>query len=142
MTATALKTRSPALFTAGRDDWRTPRKVYDDLHREFRFTLDPCPDLGLLKDGLERSWGGQRVFCNPPYGRGVGAWLAKAKEAVIAVYLLPSRTDTIWWHEYALKANEIRFIKGRLGFERDDGKRSRATFPSVVLIYRHHSTVE
>ena len=55
--------------------------------------------------------------CNPPYGRGVGDWLKKALEADLAVFLLPSRTDTKWWHEYALKATEIRFIKGRLKFE-------------------------
>lgn len=72
------------------------------------------------------------MYCNPPYGRGVGAWLAKAREAELAVYLLPSRTDTAWWHDYALKADEIRFIRGRLYFS----ERGPAPFPSVILIYR------
>jgi len=84
-------------------------------------------------DGLARSWVGHRVFCNPPYGRGVGRWLEKAGEADIAVFLLPARTDTAWWHEQAMVANEIRFLRGRLRF---GGANANAPFPSVVLIYR------
>ena len=52
--------------------------------------------------------GGQRVYCNPPYGRGVADWLRKAREAKLAVFLLPARTDTKWWHEYAMKADDPR----------------------------------
>lgn len=72
------------------------------------------------------------MYCNPPYGRGIGDWLAKAREAELSVYLLPSRTDTKWWHEHAMKADEIRFLKGRLKF--GESKNS-APFPSVLLIY-------
>jgi site-specific DNA-methyltransferase (adenine-specific) len=78
------------------------------------------------------SWAGHRVFCNPPYGRGVDRWLAKAREADCAVYLLPARTDTAWWHDHALKADEIRFVRGRLKF---GGAQNSAPFPSVILIY-------
>ena len=49
------------------------------------------------------------------------------------MYLLPSRTDTRWFHEHGLKADEIRFIRGRLKF--GDATNS-APFPSVVLVYR------
>ena len=78
------------------------------------------------------SWNGKRVYCNPPYGPGIKDWLAKAIEADLAVFLLPARTDTKWWHEYAMKAKEIRFIKGRLKF---GGATTGAPFPSVLLIY-------
>lgn len=125
--------RNPALYTSASEHWATPDDVYDKLHEEFNFTLDPCPLGG--SGGLALSWSGERIYCNPPYGRAVGDWLKKASEAALAVFLLPSRTDTRWWHEYALKAAEIRFIKGRLSFKRNDGKPSRATFPSVVLVY-------
>lgn len=84
-------------------------------------------------DGLHGSWGGRRVFCNPPYGRWVERWLAKAREAELAVYLLPSRTDTRWWHDHAMRADEIRFLRGRLTFR---GATAPAPFPSVVLVYR------
>jgi len=127
--------RNPALYTSASEHWATPDDVYDKLNSEFQFTLDPCPLGG--NGGLHMSWEGQRVYCNPPYGRGIGDWLKKATETALAVFLLPARTDTRWWHDYALRATEIRFIKGRLSFKRNDGKPSRATFPSVVLVYRN-----
>jgi hypothetical protein len=42
-------------------------------------------------------------------------------------------TDTKWWHEYAMKADEIRFVKGRLHF---NGHKTGAPFPSVILVFR------
>lgn len=115
-------------------NWKTPEDLYAALNREFCFTLDPCPNGAT--DGLTRSWGGHRVFCNPPYGRGVGDWIQKAKEGILAVYLLPARTDTKWWHELAMKATEIRFLRGRLKFK---GAKQGAPFPSVILIFRNGS---
>lgn len=50
--------------------------------------------------------------------------------------LLPSRTDTSWWHDYCMKASEIRYIRGRLCF--DDQKRKRAPFPSAIVIFGQH----
>lgn len=124
-----------ALFSSAREKWATPSALYQDLDMEFRFTLDPCP-IGWQPgdtDGLTMPWIGQRVYCNPPYGRGIGRWLQKASEADVAVYLLPARTDTRWWHEHAMRASEIRFLKGRLRFGEAT---SGAPFPSVVLVYR------
>ena len=119
------------LFSSASEHWTTPTDVYDALNKEFAFTLDPCPLGGT--DGLTRSWVGERVYCNPPYGRGVGDWLAKAVEAEVAVYLLPARTDTRWWHEWAMRATEIRFLRGRLRFGE---AANTAPFPSVILVYR------
>lgn len=75
---------------------------------------------------------------NPPYGRQIGNWVKKATEAAAArkatvVCLLPARTDTAWWHDYVMKANEIRLIRGRLKF--GDGKGS-APFPSAIVVFR------
>lgn len=126
-----------ALFSAATGKWATPGEVYASLDAEFSFTLDPCPmddaERIMEQDGLARSWAGERIFCNPPYGNGIGQWLAKAREADVAVFLLPARTDTRWWHDYALGADEIRFIRGRLKF---GGSKNSAPFPSVVLVYR------
>jgi len=129
------------LFSYGRETWETPADLYAALDQEFRFTLDPCPlrpsaEAGLPlfgTDGLSIPWTGHRVFCNPPYGRGIGRWLEKASEAELSVFLLPARTDTRWFHEFALSANEVRFIRGRLRF---GGARSGAPFPSVLLIFK------
>jgi len=65
--------------------------------------------------------------------------LLEAPEAALAVFLLPARTDTRWWHEHALKATEIRFLRGRLKF--GEAKNS-APFPSVLLIYRNETRPE
>jgi site-specific DNA-methyltransferase (adenine-specific) len=123
---------SRVLFSSQKGTWTTPKELYQLLDEEFRFTLDQCPSEGW-PDGLTRQWDGERVYCNPPYGRGIERWLIKAQEADLAVYLLPARTDTKWWHEYALKADEIRFVRGRLKFE---GATNPAPFPSVILIFR------
>lgn len=87
---------------------------------------------GGSANGLRLDWTGRRVYCNPPYGPAITAWLSKHAEAALAVYLLPSRTDTRWWHEYTPKAREVRFVKGRLHF--NDAKEA-APFPSVILIF-------
>ena len=121
------------LFSSASVHWATPPDVYAALDAEFHFTLDPCPLGGAV--ALDASWFGQRVFCNPPYARGeIAKWLQRASEAELAVYLLPSRTGTTWWHEYAMKANEIRFLRGRLRFS---GAENVAPFDSVVLVYNN-----
>ena len=123
-----------ALFKNETADWSTPREVYEKLHTEFLFTLDPCPLQSRTPDGLIRSWKGHSVYCNPPYGPGIEKWLRKSREAAIAVYLLPARTDTEWWHNWAMLADEIRFIRGRLKF---GTAKNNAPFPSVVLIFKN-----
>ena len=120
------------LFSSASEHWATPSDLYAKLDEEFHFTLDPCP-LGGNGVGLTRSWIGERVYCNPPYGNGVRNWLAKAREASLAVFLLPARTDTKWWHEYVVGASEIRFLRGRLKF---GNAKNSAPFPSVIIIFR------
>lgn len=118
-----------------RDNWKTPRDTYLTLHKEFGFDFDPCPPNPTF-DGLAVDWG-QSNFVNPPYGRVIGLWLAKAKQEQAkgraSVFLIPSRTDTRWWHEYVMTADEIRFIKGRLRF---DDQPNPAPFPSAVVVFR------
>lgn len=118
--------------------WATPATVYERLDEEFRFDFDPCPLGEMEKDGaspLFTRWEGRRVFCNPPYNRGILPFLERATEAIVAVFLIPARTDTKWFHKIVLpRASEIRFIKGRLKF--GDAKNS-APFPSMVVIFHH-----
>lgn len=116
-------------------EWRTPLLLRARLDEEFHFNLDPCP-LGGSEDGrapLFVTWKGLRVFCNPPYGPEIPKFLARASEAELAVFLVPARTDTRWFHDICLpNATEIRFIRGRLRF--GDGK-YRAPFPSMLVIF-------
>lgn len=134
-----------SLFSSATGDWSTPQEVYDWLDAEYGpFTLDPCASstnakcptfFTVVEDGLAQKWEG-RVFVNPPYGRGIGEWIAKcyqsAQEGALVVALLPSRTDTAWWHDYVMKADQIRFLRGRLKF---GGSSNSAPFPSVVVVW-------
>jgi site-specific DNA-methyltransferase (adenine-specific) len=130
-------------FSSAHVEWGTPPDLRRDLDVEFHFTLDPCTP-GQVWDGTALSWEGHRVFCNPPYGREIKNWLAKGTEAEVAVFLLPARTDAAWFHDYALKAQEIRFFKGRLKFCENhiaprDGQ-DAAPFPSMLVIYRRQES--
>lgn len=125
-----------ALFSSASDRWATPTALKEALYTEFALNFDPCPLDGTI-DGLSPlfcRWYGQRVWCNPPYGRKLIRWLARSIEAEIAVYLLPARTDTRWFHRFCLPhASEIRFLKGRLKF---GGHNNGAPFPSMVVVFQ------
>lgn len=122
-------------FLSQNMNWRTPEKFYKELDKEFHFDFDPCPS-NPISNGLEISWG-ERNYVNPPYGQKLKIWIKKAfeesKKGKLVVLLIPSRTDTKYWHEYIMKADEIRFIKGRLKFS--DHKNS-APFPSCIVVFR------
>jgi site-specific DNA-methyltransferase (adenine-specific) len=115
------------------------------LDAEFRFTLDPCSSdtnarcvrhFTRREDGLAQDWTRDVVFMNPPYGREIGQWMRKAHESAragaIVVCLVPARTDTAWWHTYAVHG-EIRFLRGRLKF--GDAAQG-APFPSAIVVFR------
>jgi site-specific DNA-methyltransferase (adenine-specific) len=136
------------LFSSRTDQWATPQWFFDELDKEFHFTLDPCADVYNHKceryftkeqDGLLQDWGGEIVFCNPPYGnKETGLWTRKCYEESLksnttVVLLIPARTDRISFHEYIYGKAEIRFVKGRLKF--GDGKNT-APFPSMVVVFR------
>ena len=130
-------------YASNSNEWATPPELFAKLDKEFHFTLDPCATQDNAKcqkfytkadDGLSKSWAGEIVFMNPPYGREIGHWMRKAyiETSALVVCLIPSRTDTKYWHEYCMRANEIRLIQGRVKF--GDGLQS-APFPSSIVIF-------
>jgi len=132
------------MFSSETDLWSTPQHIFDKYDEIYNFTTDVCANSDNAKcfhyfsphdNGLIQSWDGV-CWCNPPYGRGIGAWIKKAYESSLngttVVMLIPSRTDTQWWHNYVMKG-EIEFIKGRLKF--GDAKNS-APFPSAIVVFR------
>lgn len=135
------------LFSSTTDQWATPQDFFDKLDAEFHFSLDPCASEDNAKckkyfteedNGLIQNWGGQRVFCNPPYGREISKWVRKCSEEskkpnTLCVMLIPARTDTAWFWDYIYNKAEIRFIRGRLKF---GGSSQGAPFPSMVVIFR------
>ena len=135
-----------SLFKSGKEDWETPQGLFNELNREFGFTLDPCAAHTTAKcvkyytaseNGLAQDWTGEIVFCNPPYGKKQDAWVRKCCEhgasGGVAVMLLPARTDTARFHDFILGKAEIRFLRGRLKF----GEAANpAPFPSMIVIFR------
>jgi phage N-6-adenine-methyltransferase len=130
--------------------WETPQLFFDMLDQEFHFTLDVAALPGTAKcsqfftpevDGLKQDWTGETFFMNPPYGRGqdVYSWVKKAHDTAAAggtgVCLLPVSGDTKWFHEYCMKASEIRFVRDRLWFSLN-GKAQRANHASMVVVFR------
>ena len=133
--------------------WETPQDFFNELNKEFDFTLDPCATKQTAKcanyftpeiDGLKQSWDNERVFMNPPYGTEISKWIKKASEQKngIVVCLIPARTDTRYFHEYLYqKANvELRFIKGRLKFGGKQKGSGSAPFPSLVAIITNNES--
>lgn len=56
-----------ALFSSKSDEWETPQQIFDELNREFHFTLDPCATddnhkceiyFTTKENGLVQKWGG------------------------------------------------------------------------------------
>lgn len=140
------------LFQQPRTDvWGTPLWLFEALNKEFGFTLDPCCDgtNAMCKkfytphdNGLLRDWSMETVFMNPPYSD-LDSWMRKAYGSALdgatVVCLVPARTDTGWWHDYAMKG-EVRLLRGRLRFR--DAERSiqghgeQAPFPSAIIVFR------
>lgn len=134
------------LFSSNSNEWETPQELFDTLNDEFHFTLDPCSTkdnhkckkfFTLEDDGLNQDWGGEIVFCNPPYGRDIIKWVKKCydhfKNNGVSVMLIPARTDTKFFHEYIYHIAEVRFIRGRLKF---GNSKNSAPFPSMIVVYR------
>lgn len=144
------------MFSKASDEWETPQRFFDALDAEFDFEVDAAASEQNHKCSV---WYGERidalalktwasvpcsVWLNPPYSR-ASEFLAKAAEqarlGLTVVCLLPSRTDTAYWHAHVWDRErntwrpgvEARFVKGRLKF--GTGKNS-APFPSVVVIFR------
>ncbi len=129
------------------DDWATPQALFDQLDEIHNFTLDVAAsssnhktakwfgldhDNPALRDGLTMSWAGENVWCNPPYGRVIKEWVKKAHQEsqhASIVMLLPARTDTQWFHDYAIR-HKVTFIKGRLKF---GNGQVAAPFPSILV---------
>ena len=149
-----------ALLSSKNMGWCTPADFFRELDQEFHFNLDPAATDKSAKcaryftpadDGLKADWGGCRVFCNPPYGRQINEWVRKGyeeskKPGTLVVMLIPARTDTSYFHDYIFhgKADEVRFVRGRITFTDEDGNPTKdakgrpcsAPFPSAVVIWR------
>lgn len=135
------------LLSSKTDEWETPLAFFLEMSDRYGpFNLDVCASPANAKcdkfytrevDGLEQDWlkDGPVCWMNPPYGRKIGEWMAKAWNECVrgstVVCLVPARTDTRWWHEYAMRGH-VTFIRGRLRFGQST---HGAPFPSAVVVF-------
>jgi len=141
-----MVTLNPSLFSSKSGEWETPQDLFGTLDKIFHFDLDVCATknntkceqfFNLEDDSLKQSWEDKICWMNPPYGREIDDWVAKAfwearEHSITVVALLPARTDTKWWHSFVMRAQQIWFIRGRVKFV---GAKSSAPFPSCIVIW-------
>jgi len=133
------------LFSSRTEEWETPNYVFNSLNKEFRFQIDVCATAENAKckkyfdkkaDGLKSEWSPFRCWMNPSYGRSISSWMKKAfnesQRGALVVCLIPSRSDTKWWHNWVMKSSEIRFVSGRLNF---GNSKNSAPFPSCIVLF-------
>ena len=133
------------LFTSDKDNWQTPKWLFDKLNKHFKFDLDVCADdLNALCDKyytsydscLDKDWE-MCNFMNPPYGREISKFVKKAYDEWLnndctTVALLPARTDTKWFHNSIYNKSHIYFIRGSLKF---NDQPNSAPFPSMIVFW-------
>lgn len=120
-------------FDSIKQDWNTPKSLFDKLNSEFNFQWDLaaskenalCSNFYTKEDdGLKQVWNGI-CWLNPPYGDKSSKmvdWIKKAYEDsqknpnLTVVMLIPARTNTKWFHKYCMKSAELKFICGRPKF--------------------------
>ena len=144
-----MRTRNNGRYNGNGREWGTPQALFDALHAEFHFTLDVCASAANAKllryyteadNGLLQPWAGERCFMNPPYGREIYAWTARARreaaQGTLVVGLLPASTDLAWWHDDVVgHAKDLRWLRGRVRYETGGPYRASGFFPSVIVVW-------
>ena len=140
----------PVILPSQRTDWNTPKWIVDLVRKTFgTIDLDPCDNARSIvpaitkyrlpeRDGLVLPWPGN-VYVNPPYGRGLDAWFARAaakpnKEGGAVIMLVPAAPSRKCWQRY-VKGNtdaQVCFLSGRVRFL---GAPTGAAFGSAVILW-------
>ena len=146
---------SAAAISSTHDGWTTPPDVMECLYAVVGnpVDLDPCSPVRtgpkapvrarlrytMADDGLDLPWIGT-VYVNPPYGRTLPLWIAKARHEAesgraMVLALVPARTDTRWWHDHIAGRADVWLLKGRLAFGSGG---QPAPFPSALVAWSAH----
>lgn len=129
------------------DEWYTPYWVFDALGHYFDF--DPCcsryaPAVEYCRQaildgagGLDTEWAGS-VWLNPPFGgrNGIKPWLDRLAHHGDGIALVPNRTGSQWWQDFAQQADGLLFVRGKIRFVRDDGTEGASPgYGNVMMAY-------
>ena len=142
-----------SMVSSKNNNWETSWRFFNELNKEFNFTLDPCAKPETAKcekyyteetNGLDKDWSKDTVFMNPPYGGHTRDWIEKAldesRKGATVVCLIVSSSYRSYWHDFIFPyASEIRFIRGRIKF--GDSKFT-APFASAIVIFERDNEGE
>lgn len=134
--------------TKTRDNWRTPKRIFDYWHSRFNFDLDAAADVNNAlcqnffteqNSALKADWPhDSTVWCNPPYSISWAFALAALRHRFTCkniVLLVPSATDTMYWRSVAREADEIWISAGRIGFVDPDSGETKNGNPIGSTIF-------
>lgn len=134
-------------YHGGSDDWRTPYRLFHNLHREYSFSLDGAATehdalLPRFTDDIHnQSWVDERVFVNPPFSM-AEQFLSKAPEADVCVCLVPHRSKTTYWLRCVYTnpfLHEIRTLHRAVKYLPPAGHNGlvvRAPFPAALVVFK------
>jgi phage N-6-adenine-methyltransferase len=144
---------------ATKDDWRTPRRVFQAWNSRFWFDVDcaadrdnalcagfmakqPSPDEGYEGNALLDTWRpGKSFWMNPPFSEAAKFARVAIRNAELAravVVLVPSATDTRYWMSLANSATEVWMSRGRIKFVNPDTGKQQGANPigSTIFVLR------
>lgn len=148
-----------------RDDYATPREIYDPIDMIFNFSLDAAASASNHKafsyitekqDALNMNWCAYliadfekrlcerptnfNVWLNPPY-KGVKAWVEKAWQEtrdnnMTVVCLLPPAVDSPWFRDLVIPHAEYFWYAGRIKFVHPTEEKKGPPKGNLLAIFR------
>ena len=140
------------------DYLRTPKSIWAELIKEFKFTIDMCAsdENHLLpryytekQNCLKQDWEGEIAYIHPMFDTKIGKFVEKAYNTknFTGVFLLPASTHTKYFHDYCYHNPncEIRFLRKPVKgfhFGKDDGSPDDPNKlgyikPLMILVFRN-----
>lgn len=137
------KTTQTTMFSSASTEYMTPPEIFEPVAKRLGLNFDVAasfenhqlpnfatpegtyvqhfttPHKEAPTTGLDDwAWRGRRVWCNPPYGRGIDEWVKAAamNGPKVAALLLPARTETEWFQRWVAPYAEVHFLMGRIRF--------------------------
>jgi len=126
-----------------RDEWETPKELFDKLNEQYSFEFDCCANDDNKKCKYRSndflSWSDNSYFkkyvcwMNPPFSKAKEMFehFLKVVETGVAIYRCDNLETKIWQDIILPNADWVFFPRGRICYEGMTGSGSR--FPSALI---------